>query len=110
MRRLFDTDPVAVRWLTERGVWLPAASHAENMARCAEFRSRMGRIGADAGKGWARELVARYRAGEAVPLYSIRLAMAALEMPPETILERPSRPGPRPDRKELAAGDVEASF
>lgn len=100
-------DPVAVRWLVERGVWKPALAHAENMRRVAEFRASMGRLGADPGKGWARDLVAAYRDGQRVPRYSLRLAMAALDMREEPIVERPARPVPRPDIKDRAAGDVE---
>ena len=30
----------AQRWLADRGVWLPDATHAHNMQRCAEARQR----------------------------------------------------------------------
>lgn len=110
MSRRGPSDSAAVRWLTDRGVWRPQLPYAENMQRCADYRAKIGRLGADPGKQWARELVARYRAGEPVPAYSIRLAMAALGMAPETVLVKPEKPVPRPDRMERAAGDVEVAF
>lgn len=113
MSRRGPTDSVAVRWLIERGVWLPQLPYAENMQRCADYRAQMvasGRMGAEPGKDWAREMVARYRAGDAVSAYSIRLALSALGMQPETILTKPGKAVPRPDRMEQAAGDVEVSF
>ena len=113
MSRPFPTDAAAVRWLTAAGVWVPKMTYSENMTRCADYRAKLGRIGGDPGKTWARDLVARYRAGEAVQVYSIRLAMEALDLPPETILRTPRTPRtpvPRPDSKERAAGDVEVAF
>lgn len=113
MTRRGPTDSAAVRWLIDQGVWLPQLTHAENMQRCADYRARLvgsGRFGAEPGKQWARELVARYRAGESLPPQFVRLAMQALGMQPETILAKPGKAVPKPDRMEQAAGDVEVRF
>lgn len=104
-------DAVAVRWLTERGVWLPGKSHAENMERCAKFREKVGgRIGTDTGKQWAKNIVDRYQSGERVPMQFVRLAMEALGRGDVPLVRTPEKPVPRPDAKERAAGDVEVSF
>lgn len=104
-------DSVAVRWLIDRGVWLPKASHAENMQRCAEFRQQMTRLGAEPGKEWARGIVADYRDGVVLPMYAVKLAFQALGLPEEKqVLRKPARPVPRPDAMERQAGDVEVAF
>lgn len=106
-----QTESIALRWLIDRGVWLPKASQAENMQRCADARAKWGlRMGSEPGKEWARILVADYRAGVVVHPYSVGLAMRALGLPEETILRSPTKPVPRPDRMEIAAGDVEVQW
>lgn len=100
----------AQRWLADAGVWKPGRSHGENMQACAEARSRWGRLGADPGKQWARDLVARHRAGECLHPTQIRLAHEALELKPEPVLRKPARPVPRPDVRDRQAGDVSMEF
>lgn len=102
-----STDTVAVRWLIDRGVWLPGKTHAENMQRCADFRAKYARLGSEPGKQWARDIIADYRAGVVLQPYGVKLAFAALGMPEEPLLHRLAKPVPRPDAKERQAGDVE---
>lgn len=105
-------DPVAVRWLTEQGIWHPSAQHVENMERVMaaahEFAARSV-FGAQPGKQWARDLIARYRAGEPLLSMQIKLAMAALDIR-EPVLRNPDNPVPRPDAKDRAAGDVDVTL
>lgn len=104
-------DSVSMRWLIERGVWLPKASHAENMQRCAEFRQRFARLGAEPGKEWAKRIIDDYREGVVLPMYAVRLAFQALGIPEERqVLRKPTRPVMRPDARERQAGDVEVAF
>lgn len=110
MSRPRPTDSAAVRWLTDRGVWQPGRSYADNLERCAKFRAKLGRIGAPPGKQWAQDLMARYKAGERMPAQFVRLAMAALGLPEQPLVMPPEHPVPRPDNKERAAGDVEVAF
>lgn len=105
-----DAEPAHLRWLIDAGAWRPKDSHAANMQRLADARVRWSRMDAEPGKDWARRIVADYRAGVALHPYAIKLAMQALGMPEETILRTPSRPVPRPDRMETAAGDVEVQW
>lgn len=102
-------DSAAVLLLTDKGVWKPALSHTENMDRCADYRSSLGRIGAPPGKQWAQDIMTRYRAGERMQAYNVRLAMDALDIN-EPVLHPPAKPVPRPDAKERQAGDVEVEF
>lgn len=102
-------DLGAVDWLTRRGVWQPGATHSDNMARCAEFRSRMTRLGAPPGKQWAQDIVGRYQAGERLPDYAVKLAMSALDIT-QPLIHPPKRPVVRPDAKERQAGDVDVGF
>lgn len=78
-------DPGAVAWLLEAGVWVRGADYAANMARCADYRARMTRLGALPGKEWAHAIIDDYKAGKSVLDYGLKLAMAALDMdtPPE---------------------------
>lgn len=103
-------DSAAVLWLIERDVWLPDLAHAENMERCARYREKLGRIGAPPGKQWAQDILARYRSGERMQAYNVRLAMDALGMTTEPVLHPPAHPVPRPDAKERQANDVEVEF
>lgn len=103
-------DSAAVAWLTQRGVWQPGKSHAENMERCAMFRAKITRVGADPGKKWAQDIADRYQAGERIPMQFVRLAMDALGRGDVPLVHPPSRPVPRPDAKERAAGDVEVAL
>lgn len=105
-----DHESVSVRWLINAGVWDPKATHTQNMQRCADARSRWSRLGADPSKQWAHDVVSDYRAGVEIHPYSVRLAMQALGMPEETLLRKPAKPVPRPDMKELQAGDVEVEW
>lgn len=107
-RQLVETW--AQRWLTDAGVWKPGRSHAQNMQACVEARSRWGRLGAEPGKQWARDLVERYKAGECLHPTQIRLAHEALGIKPEPVLRKPARPVPRPDARERQAGDVTMEF
>lgn len=110
MRSRPGIDALAVRWLTDRGVWIAGRPHTENMQRCEQFRAKFARLGAEPGKDWARAIVADYRAGVVLSLYSVRLAMAALGMQEEQLLRTPAKRVPRPDQKDRAAGDVEVAF
>ncbi|WP_251199478.1 hypothetical protein [Aromatoleum aromaticum] len=110
MTRGGSGDSVSVRWLIEEGVWNPHLPRAENMLRLAQYRAGLERIGGEQGLGWARDLVARYRAGRPVLRAAVKQAMEALGMPDEPILVRPAKPVPRPDAMERAAGDVEVEF
>lgn len=105
-------ESVAVQWLIDRGVWLPKASYAENMQRCADARAQWcRRMGAEPGKEWARRLVEDYRAGVGgLHPYSVGLAMRALGLPEETVLRPPVGPVSRPERMETAAGNVEVQW
>lgn len=104
-------ETVAVRWLIDAGVWLPDAGHAENMQRCAAARAKWGaRLGAEPGKAWARAVLDRYRAGKPLPMEAVRMAMAALGMPQQPVLRTPGAVVSRPDRKDMAAGDVEVTW
>lgn len=103
-------DAVAVRWLIDRGVWQPDKPYAENMERCARARAKWGRVGAEPGKQWAKDIVADYRAGVALPAYHVKLAMAALGMKDEPLLHPSAGSVPRADRRTVSAGDVEVAF
>lgn len=103
-------ETVAIRWLISAGVWDPRATHAQNMQRCADARTRWGRLGAEPSKQWAKDLISDYRAGVVVHPYAVKLAMQALGMPEETVLRRPTKPAPHPDAKERQAGDVEVQW
>lgn len=105
-----EADPVHVRWLIDRGVWVPSSPHAENMRSCAKYRAGKGRVGGDPGKQWAVDIVECYRAGEVLSAYAVRLALAALGLPEDQILRPPSQRVERPDAMERQAGDVEVSF
>lgn len=101
----------AQRWLADRGVWLPDATHAHNMQRCAEARQRWQTMGAAPGKDWARRIVADYREGVVIPAYAVNLAHAALELEVEPqALRRPRRPVARPDIRDRQAGDIDVEF
>lgn len=108
-RRGFDggEDPRAIAYLVEKGVWVPGARHAENMARCFEAINRWATPNPVPGKQWAHEVLAAHESGGYAPDAAVKLALKALgrEKAP---LRVPPRSGPRPDAAEAAAGDVAA--
>ena len=105
-KRGFDggEDPRAIAYLTERGVWIPGARHAENMQRCFQAMRRWATPNPRADKQWAHDVLAAHESGGYAPAAAVKLALAALgrEKPP---MRLPPRSGPKPDSAEAAAGD-----
>lgn len=96
----------SVDWLEKAGVWVPGDSHSANMGRCEAYRASVGRLGAPPGKAWAKDILSRYRAGERLHDYAVKLAMAALDVK-EPVIHPPKRAAPRPDARDRQANDVE---
>lgn len=106
-RRGFDGSkcPRAVAYLTQRGVWIPGARHAENMQRCFQAMRRWATPNPRADKQWAHDVLAEHEAGRYAPDAAVKLALKALGREKAPV-RMPPRSGPRPDAAEAAAGDV----
>lgn len=98
-------ETAAQRWLIDRGIWLPGASHAENMRRCFEAIRRWREPSPRPDKQWAHDIMADYQRGVPQPMAAVKLAMAALGKT-GPVLRTPSKPVPKPDAKESAAADL----
>lgn len=97
----------AVRWLAERGLLVRGESAGGRMRRLAAYREHIKTAAKPGPDQWARDLLARHKAGERILPQMVRMATDALGLSPEPVVVTPKRPVPRPDAKERQAGDVE---
>ena len=105
--RLREVQRTAQRWLVDRGLLVRGDSPIERMRRLAAYREAVKTMAKPEPRQWARDLLARHRAGERIMPQMVRMATDALGLSPEPVLMTPERPVPRPDAKERQAGDVE---
>lgn len=102
-----DVQRNAHRWLVERGLLVRGDSPGDRMRRLAAYREQVKTLAKPDPKQWARDLMARHRAGERVLPQMVRMATDALGLAPEPRLMTPDPKPPRPDVRERQAGDVE---
>jgi hypothetical protein len=96
----------AREWMIAKGLAKPGEPTSTVMRRLAEYRAALPKMPKPADKQWARNIVARYQAGESIQPYNVRLAHEALGLVEVPVLRQSGTPVQRPDVQDLRAGDV----
>lgn len=93
-------------WLLAQGLVQRGERPSEVMRRLAEWRATLPRLARPEPRQWARDLVARYQAGERLQRMQVTLAHEALGLACGPVLRVPDPPPPGPDARERQAGDL----
>lgn len=94
----------AAEWLAKRGMQRGDERPSDYVRRLADYCRHMQSSAPTNGDEWARRVVASYRAGEPVTMYSVEAAFEQLGIH-EPVLRH--SPAARPDVRDIQAGDTE---